>query len=134
MARARDTSKGFSIGIAAERIGIHPQTLREYERKGLVMPHRTSGGARRYRDQELTVLRRIQELTEMGLSLTGVQHVLSLESRVRELTLRVSELERELGIPAQPAADKLPARRSTTMEIVHVPRPRRRPRWRNSDY
>ena len=132
---------GFAISIAAERAGMHPQTLREYERKGLVTPQRTPGGARRYRDEEVARLRRIQELTDLGMSLAGVAHVLQLEDRLRRQAERIAELERMLAerggaAPRGSTAAEggaLPVRRSLSLEIVHVPRQPRGPRWRNDD-
>ena len=76
----------YVISVAAELAGLHPQTLRIYERKGLVDPARTGGGSRRYSDADIAMLRRIQELTSEGLNLAGVQRVLELEmelARVR---------------------------------------------------
>src|SRR4249919_615783 len=69
----------YVISVAAELAGVHPQTLRIYERKGLLEPARTGGGSRRYSDEDLDLLRRIQELTEAGLNLAGVKRVLELE-------------------------------------------------------
>ena len=80
------------ISVAAELAGLHPQTLRIYERKGLVDPARTGGGSRRYSDEDIAQLRRIQELTSEGLNLAGVQKVLELEAELAEL--RRSALER----------------------------------------
>jgi len=77
------------ISVAAELAGLHPQTLRIYERKGLVDPARTGGGSRRYSDADIEQLRRIQELTSEGLNLAGVQRVLELEA---ELTAARSAL------------------------------------------
>jgi MerR family transcriptional regulator/heat shock protein HspR len=83
----RDTSARavYVISVAAELAGLHPQTLRIYERKGLVDPARTGGGSRRYSDADIALLRRIQELTAEGLNLAGVQRVLALEAEVTEL-------------------------------------------------
>ena len=82
----------YVISVAAELAGLHPQTLRIYERKGLVDPARTGGGSRRYSEDDIALLRRIQELTAEGLNLAGVQRVLELEAelaRVREELDRV---------------------------------------------
>ena len=81
----------YVISVAAELAGVHPQTLRIYERKGLVEPARTQGGSRRYSDYDIELLRRIQQLTEAGLNLAGVQRVLALEAHVARLE---AELER----------------------------------------
>jgi MerR family transcriptional regulator/heat shock protein HspR len=75
----------YVISVAAELAGLHPQTLRIYERKGLVDPARTGGGSRRYSDADIAQLRRIQELTAEGLNLVGVQRVLALEAELVEL-------------------------------------------------
>ena len=72
----------YVISVAAELAGVHPQTLRIYERKGLVDPARTGGGSRRYSDDDIEQLRRIQELTNEGLNLAGVQRVLELEAEL----------------------------------------------------
>lgn len=74
----------YVISVAAELAGLHPQTLRIYERKGLVDPARTGGGSRRYSDADIEQLRRIQELTGEGLNLAGVQKVLELEASLAE--------------------------------------------------
>lgn len=74
----------YVISVAAELAGLHPQTLRIYERKGLVDPARTGGGSRRYSDADIEQLRRIQELTAEGLNLAGVQKVLELEAELVE--------------------------------------------------
>jgi MerR family transcriptional regulator/heat shock protein HspR len=81
----------YVISVAAELAGVHPQTLRIYERKGLVDPARTAGGSRRYSDADIDLLKRIQDLTNAGLNLAGVERVLELEREVRELR---AELER----------------------------------------
>jgi len=75
----------YVISVAAELAGLHPQTLRIYERKGLVDPARTGGGSRRYSDDDIAQLRRIQELTAEGLNLAGVQRVLELEAELTRL-------------------------------------------------
>lgn len=75
----------YVISVAAELAGVHPQTLRIYERRGLVDPARTQGGSRRYSDDDILLLRRIQELTNDGLNLAGVQRVLVLEAENRRL-------------------------------------------------
>jgi MerR family transcriptional regulator/heat shock protein HspR len=79
----------YVISVGAELDGVHPQTLRIYERKGLVDPARTGGGSRRYSDADIAVLRRIQELTNEGLNLAGVQRVMELEAEVDRLRERL---------------------------------------------
>lgn len=85
----------YVISVAAELAGVHPQTLRIYERKGLVEPARTGGGSRRYSDADIAVLRRIQELTTEGLNLAGVKRVLDLEARVAGLEADLEVRRRE---------------------------------------
>ncbi len=71
----------YVISVAAELAGMHPQTLRIYERKGLIAPARTGGGSRRYSEADIRMLQRIQELTNEGLNLAGVKRVLELEAQ-----------------------------------------------------
>jgi MerR family transcriptional regulator/heat shock protein HspR len=84
----------YVISVAAELAGVHPQTLRIYERKGLVDPARTTGGSRRYSDADIEQLRRIQELTTEGLNLAGVQRVMDLEAEVARLRVELAETRR----------------------------------------
>jgi len=87
----------YMISVAAELVGMHPQTLRLYEAKGLVRPGRTPGGTRLYSDADIERLRLIQRLTtELGLNLAGVEHVLRLEDELRRMHARMERLEREL--------------------------------------
>ena len=81
----------YVISVAAELTGVHPQTLRIYERKGLLDPSRTSGGSRRFSDADLSRLRRIQELTSTGLNLEGVRRVLELETELERLQAELEE-------------------------------------------
>ena len=99
MARNRPTAV-YVISVAAELAGVHPQTLRIYERKGLLEPARTGGGSRRYSDADIAQLRRIQELTRDGLNLAGVKRVLELEAEL-------ARLEAELVRVQQAADEKL---------------------------
>ena len=81
MANDRDRAL-YIISVAAELAGVHPQTLRIYERKGLIEPSRTEGRSRRYSDRDIALLQRIQELTNEGVSLAGVRKVLELEAEL----------------------------------------------------
>jgi MerR family transcriptional regulator/heat shock protein HspR len=93
----RDDRAVYVISVAAELAGVHPQTLRIYERKGLVTPRRTAGNSRRYSDRDIELLRRIQELTqEHGVNLAGARMIIDLLSQVEELRGRVDELRVEL--------------------------------------
>ena len=104
----------YIISVAAELAGVHPQTLRIYERKGLLEPARTSGGSRRYSEADIHMLRRIQELTDEGLNLAGVKRVLELETRVAELEARLATTADEA------AAMVAEAHRSTRRDLVPV--------------
>lgn len=84
----------YVISVAAELAGVHPQTLRIYERKGLLDPARTVGGSRRYSDRDIAQLRRIQDLTNAGLNLEGVRRVLELEAEVDRLKADLEEMRR----------------------------------------
>jgi MerR family transcriptional regulator/heat shock protein HspR len=87
----------YMISVAAELVGMHPQTLRIYESKGLVRPKRTSGNTRLYSEQDLERLRLIQQLTtELGLNLAGVEMVLRLEDQLKRMQRRVDRMEREM--------------------------------------
>lgn len=81
----------YVISVAAELAGMHPQTLRIYERKGLVEPARTKGGSRRYSDVDLAQLDRIQQLTGEGLNLEGVRRIIELEAEVERLEAELEE-------------------------------------------
>ena|SRR5690606_23861379 len=81
----------YVISVAAELAGVHPQTLRIYERKGLLDPARTAGGSRRYSDEDIERLHRIQELTNEGLNLAGVRRVLALEADLKRLRQELEE-------------------------------------------
>jgi MerR family transcriptional regulator, heat shock protein HspR len=94
----------YVISVAAELAGVHPQTLRIYERKGLLEPGRTQGGSRRYSEADIALLRRIQDLTNEGLNLAGVKRVLALEH----------ELER-----SRAEADELRSRAAEDVDRVH---------------
>ncbi len=84
----------YVISVAAELAGVHPQTLRIYERKGLVDPARTLGGSRRYSDRDIARLQRILDLTAAGLNLEGVRQVIALEDEVERLRAELVEARR----------------------------------------
>jgi len=116
----------YVISVAAELAGVHPQTLRIYERKGLVDPARTAGGSRRYSDDDIAVLRRIQDLTNEGLNLAGVQRVLELEAEVTVLHQELERLRHEAA--AQVAATHRQYRRDLVplrQALVRVTPPKR---------
>ena len=85
----------YSISVAAELAGMHPQTLRIYERKGLLEPARTQGGSRRYSDEDIAQLQRIQDLTAEGHNLEGVRRILELEGEIEALQAQIESLEQQ---------------------------------------
>ena len=94
----------YIISVAAELAGVHPQTLRIYERKGLIEPQRTEGRSRRYSDRDIELLQHIQELTNEGVGLSGVKRILELEAalasaedEIQRLRSRVREAKREVA-------------------------------------
>jgi MerR family transcriptional regulator/heat shock protein HspR len=93
MTMEAETRALYVISVAAELAGVHPQTLRIYERKGLLSPARTSGRSRRYSDRDIALLKRIQDLTTEGVSLAGVQKILSLEDELAAARERIARLE-----------------------------------------
>ena len=92
----------YIISVAAELAGVHPQTLRIYERKGLVRPHRTSGNTRRYSQADIDLLRRIQGLTQEGVNLAGAKRIMALEEELQRVRARVAQLEARLEDHAIP--------------------------------
>jgi MerR family transcriptional regulator, heat shock protein HspR len=109
----------FVISVAAELTGVHPQTLRIYERRGLLEPYRTPGGTRRYSRADLERLELIQALTEAGLNLEGVKRVMKLEEEIEQLRRDVAEMSRKVEEMAQEAERKVrEVHRSYRREIV----------------
>ena len=89
----------YIISVAAELAGVHPQTLRIYERKGLLAPHRTSGNTRRYSERDIQTLRHIQDLTqEAGVNLAGVKVIIELQAQLDALRTRTDELQQQLQV------------------------------------
>ena len=107
---AETTKAVFVISVAAELSGMHPQTLRIYERKGHIDPFRTPGGTRRYSQEDIERLQLIQELTAQGLNLEGVKRVLALQEENRRLKKKVDRLR-----------DKLEELEEAIEEAVHQP-------------
>jgi len=92
-----DDRPRYMISVAADLVGMHPQTLRIYEAKGLVRPQRTAGNTRLYSEADLARLRLIQQLTtELGLNLAGVEHVIRLEEQIRRMQRHMDRLDREM--------------------------------------
>lgn len=92
-----ETTPVYVISVAAELAGMHAQTLRQYDRLGLVTPSRTGGGGRRYSAADVARLRRVQEMSQEGVSLTGIQRILELEHQVAALQSRLSELSEQVS-------------------------------------
>jgi MerR family transcriptional regulator/heat shock protein HspR len=86
----------YIISVAAELAGVHPQTLRIYEQKGLVRPHRTRGNTRRYSEADIDRLRRVQRLTQDGVNLAGVKRILAMEEELQRMRRRIAQLETSL--------------------------------------
>jgi MerR family transcriptional regulator/heat shock protein HspR len=99
----------YVISVAAELAGVHPQTLRIYERKGLLSPARTSGRSRRYSERDIALLRRIQELTNDGVSLAGVHRILALEDELLAARQRMAQLEARLEAMAREMEERVEA-------------------------
>jgi MerR family transcriptional regulator/heat shock protein HspR len=95
-ARADDDTPVFVISVAAQLAGMHAQTLRQYDRMGLVIPSRTRGGGRRYSGRDVALLREVQRLSQQGVSLAGIQRILELENQVELLESRIEQLGDEL--------------------------------------
>lgn len=112
----------FLIGIAAELAGMHPQTLRVYERRGLITPQRTARNTRVYSEADVILLRRIQELSEQGLNLAGVERVLDLEQRLDRAERRARDLEAELDEVRASHRAALSEARAGRGQLVPAPR------------
>ncbi|MRJ75882.1 MerR family transcriptional regulator [Aeromicrobium sp. SMF47] len=106
----------FVISVAAELSGLHPQTLRTYDRLGLVAPGRTGGGGRRYSLRDIELLRTVARLTAEGLGLEGVKRVIELENQVLALQEKVAELQAEIAQSKLP--QNLPARVSGNQVVI----------------
>ena len=121
-----DNRPRYMISVAADLVGMHPQTLRIYESKGLIRPKRTAGNTRLYSDADLERLRLIQQLTnELGLNLAGVEQVLELQDQVERMQRRLDRMERQMRaavsdvhrhyrrelIPWKPPIDLIPRNR-----------------------
>ncbi|MGV0714092.1 helix-turn-helix transcriptional regulator [Mycolicibacterium sp. XJ662] len=118
--RSNDDARTFLISVAAELAGMHAQTLRTYDRLGLVRPQRTAGGGRRYSQHDVDLLREVQRLSQdEGVNLAGIKRIIQLTNQVEALQSRVKELTRELEeLRAQPRA-------KSTALVVWQPRNQR---------
>ncbi len=135
MRSVADDAPVFVISVAAELAGMHAQTLRQYDRLGLVSPGRTSGGGRRYSPRDVALLREVQRLSqEDGVNLAGIKRIIDLESQVEALQARVHELlealdmsearrmAAEAAVPAGYRRDLMPLSRQSSALVVWRPR------------
>jgi MerR family transcriptional regulator/heat shock protein HspR len=114
-----DESPVFVISVAAQLAGMHPQTLRQYDRLGLVTPGRSGGGGRRYSARDVALLREVQRLSqEEGVNLAGIKRVIELENQVEALRVRLSEVQAELDRARQAAADACAREDAVRRELV----------------
>jgi MerR family transcriptional regulator, heat shock protein HspR len=128
-----DDAKVLIISVAARMAGMHPQTLRQYDRLGLVQPGRASGGGRRYSERDVALLREIQRLSQdEGVSLAGVKRIIELEQLTYDLQRRLAEVEADLAAARHRLAeiealgytrrDLVPTRQTPTALVVWKPR------------
>ncbi|HEY5437844.1 MAG TPA: MerR family transcriptional regulator [Acidimicrobiales bacterium] len=120
----------YVISVFAELAGVHPQTLRNYERGGLLSPQRTSGGSRRFSDEDLAALRRIQELTNDGVNLEGVKKILRLEGELAEARQQLATAANEARSNVEEThrhyrRDLVPVQNTIALFIDAQRRPRR---------
>ncbi len=126
-ASERSARAVYVISVAAQLAGMHPQTLRVYERKGLVDPARTEGGSRRYSEADIAQLQRIQELTSAGVNIEGVRRIIHLESEVDVLRSQLADAKAELESLRREASQELEmARRQALEEVQRTHRQYRR--------
>jgi MerR family transcriptional regulator/heat shock protein HspR len=118
--RSNEQARTFLISVAAELAGMHAQTLRTYDRLGLVSPQRTSGGGRRYSQHDVELLREVQRLSQdEGVNLAGIKRIIELTNQVEALQNRIAEMSREIEeLRAQP-------RSTSTALVVWQPRNKR---------
>ncbi|MBI3214646.1 MAG: MerR family transcriptional regulator [Mycobacterium sp.] len=124
---SRDESRTFLISVAAELAGMHAQTLRTYDRLGLVSPSRSSGGGRRYSQRDVDLLREVQRLSQdEGVNLAGIKRIIELTNQVEALHSRLAELAAEVeSLRAASRAEAASSKTSTAL-VVWQPRPPRR--------
>lgn len=115
MAKPDPEQAVYVISVAAELTGMHPQTLRIYERKGLVHPARTGGGNRRYSDEDVALLRRIAELTSEGMNLVGVKKILALEAKLAKLEAELDAARRAQSPASATGYHLVPLRQTLTI-------------------
>ncbi|MBV9514942.1 MAG: MerR family transcriptional regulator [Mycobacteriaceae bacterium] len=129
MSKSSDNTRTFLISVAAELAGMHAQTLRTYDRLGLVTPRRTTGGGRRYSQHDVELLREVQRLSQNeGVNLAGIKRIIELTNQVEALQSRLRELAEEVErLSANQRRDVAVVPKSTAL-VVWEPRVRRRSR------
>ena len=129
MSKSSDNTRTFLISVAAELAGMHAQTLRTYDRLGLVTPRRTTGGGRRYSQHDVELLREVQRLSQNeGVNLAGIKRIIELTNQVEALQSRLRELAKEVEqLRANQRRDVAVVPKSTAL-VVWEPRDRRRSR------
>jgi MerR family transcriptional regulator/heat shock protein HspR len=119
--KRREQRAVYIISVAAELAGVHPQTLRIYERKGLLRPSRTAGNTRRYSERDIDRLRLIQELTQRhGINLAGVKMIMSLQAEVDRMQRRMDELQEEVARVRERILEKESGRRADLVPLRSV--------------
>ena len=112
----------YIISVAAQLAGVHPQTLRIYERKGLIEPQRTQGRSRRYSQRDIALLQHIQELTQAGVGLSGVERILELEQQLDEARRHIADLESQVAAGLAAMRDAVEeTHRQYRRELVPLP-------------
>lgn len=119
----QEPGRTFLTSVAAQLAGMHAQTLRTYDRLGLVTPQRSSGGGRRYSSHDVEVLREIQRLSqEEGVNLAGIKQIIDLTNQVKALQGRIHELQHEVDVArSRPGAELVPVPRTSAL-VVWQPR------------
>lgn len=117
-----DARAVYIISVAAQLAGVHPQTLRIYERKGLIEPQRTQGRSRRYSQRDIALLQHIQELTQAGVGLAGVERILELEQQLAQAQRRIADLEAQVAAGIEATRDAVEeTHRAYRRELVPSP-------------
>lgn len=123
---ARTDARTFLISVAAELAGMHAQTLRTYDRLGLVSPQRSSGGGRRYSQRDVDLLREVQRLSQdEGVNLAGIKRIIELTNQVEALQSRVAEMAAELEVLRANQRRDVATKSPSTALVVWQPRSRR---------
>lgn len=126
MASKKEDARTFLISVAAELAGMHAQTLRTYDRLGLVSPQRTAGGGRRYSEHDVDLLREVQRLSQdEGVNLAGIKRIIELTNQVDALQSRLKEMAEELAILRANQRREIAVVPKSTALVVWQPRSRR---------